>query len=134
MEAAITKYDVQNGAFGIVMDVNSGQILAMATMGTYDPNNYLEIYDTSTQEDLQELYDEAQKEKEGSTARETLLDEYDSEVVKARLLQWRNRCVSDGYEPGSTFKMRDPGGGTGGGGCDSERQLLLRRPGQDRRP
>ncbi len=104
MEAAITKYDVQNGAFGIVMDVNSGQILAMATMGTYDPNNYLEIYDTSTQEDLQELYDEAQKEKEGSTARETLLDEYDSEVVKARLLQWRNRCVSDGYEPGSTFK------------------------------
>jgi stage V sporulation protein D (sporulation-specific penicillin-binding protein) len=31
MEAAIARYDVQNGAFGMVMDVDSGEILAMAT-------------------------------------------------------------------------------------------------------
>ena len=29
MEAAIARYDVQNGAFGMVMDVNTGEILAM---------------------------------------------------------------------------------------------------------
>ena len=35
---AIERYDVQNGAFGIVMDVNTGEILAMATLGSFDPN------------------------------------------------------------------------------------------------
>ena len=104
MEAAIEKYDVQNGAFGLVMDVNTGQILAMATLGAYDPNNYLEVYDTQTAEELEELYDEAMDEKEGSAAREELLEQYNEGVAAARLAQWRNRCVSDGYEPGSTFK------------------------------
>ena len=45
LEAAIEKFDILNGAFGIVMDVNTGDILAMATLGSYDPNNYQEIYD-----------------------------------------------------------------------------------------
>ena len=35
LEAAIEKFDILNGAFGIVMDVNTGDILAMATMGSY---------------------------------------------------------------------------------------------------
>ena len=33
MKAAIARYDVQNGAFGLVMNVNSGEVLAMATLG-----------------------------------------------------------------------------------------------------
>ena len=37
----LEKYDVLNGAFGIVMDVNSGEIKGMSTLGSYDPNNYL---------------------------------------------------------------------------------------------
>ena len=39
MKAAVEQYSVQNGAFGIVMNVNTGEILAMATLGGYDPNN-----------------------------------------------------------------------------------------------
>ncbi|HIR09384.1 MAG TPA: hypothetical protein IAA70_03155, partial [Candidatus Avoscillospira stercoripullorum] len=45
LEEAIEKYDVRNGAFGIVMNVNTGEVLGMATLGSYDPNNHQEIYD-----------------------------------------------------------------------------------------
>ncbi len=136
MEAAIQKYDVLNGAFGIVMDVNTGEVKAMANLSSYDPNEYLEIHDEKTREELDELYDEAleakareevlaarnknktqpedgeeaqttqeesvQEEKEESY--QTLIDRYNQLVMEARLKQWRNRTVSDGYEPGSTFK------------------------------
>ena len=90
MRAAIDRYDVQNGAFGLVMDVKTGEILAMATLGSYDPNNYLEIYDEDAAAELEAL--------EGTEG-------YADALNAARLKQWRNRCVSDGYEPGSTFKV-----------------------------
>ncbi len=105
METAIEKYDVLNGAFGIVADVNTGEILAMATLGSYDPNNYLEIYDTETSEELELLYQEALGYPQGSAAYEEAMAAYNDAVVEARLSQWRNRAVSDGYEPGSTFKL-----------------------------
>lgn len=102
MQEAITQYDVQNGAFGVVMDVDTGEILAMATLGSYDPNNYAEIYDLDTQMELEQQYEEA-VEAEGEE-QEELLSAYNTAVANARLAQWRNRVISDGYEPGSTFK------------------------------
>ena len=90
MEAAIDRYAVQNGAFGLVMNAKTGEILAMATLGSYDPNNYLEIYDPDTAAEV-----EALKGTEG----------YAEALNAARLRQWRNRVLSDGYEPGSTFKV-----------------------------
>lgn len=102
MQEAIVQYDVQNGAFGVVMEVNTGEILAMATLGSYDPNNYAEIYDAETAEALEAQYDEAM-EAQGETQKE-LLSLYNTAVANARLSQWRNRVISDGYEPGSTFK------------------------------
>jgi len=105
LEEAIAKYAVKNGAFGIVMDVNTGEILGMATLGSFDPNNYLEIYDEQTREDLENLYDDVLRFDEESRAYENGLKEYNEGVAAARLAQWRNRCVSDGYEPGSVFKL-----------------------------
>lgn len=105
LENAIDKYTVLNGAFGIVMDVNTGEILGMATLGSYDPNNYLEIYDTQKAEALEELYQKTLTYTKGSDDYKAGIDEYNSGVAAARLRQWRNRPVSDGYEPGSTFKL-----------------------------
>ena len=105
LQDAIDRYDVKNGAFGIVMDVNSGDILAMSTLGSYDPNRYLDIYDTETDEEVTKLYEEAVKLPEGSEERTAAFEAYNNAVAAARLKQWRNRCVSDGYDPGSTFKI-----------------------------
>ena len=55
LEAAIDRYDVRNGAFGLVMNCKTGEILAMATLGSYDPNNYLEIADQGALEELEAL-------------------------------------------------------------------------------
>ena len=92
MQTAIDRYDVQNGAFGIVMNVKTGEILAMATLGGYDPNQYLEIADEETARELEQLKSEGN-------------EVYQKALGEARLKQWRNRCLSDGYEPGSTFKV-----------------------------
>ena len=105
LQTAIKKYDVLNGAFGVVMDVNSGEILAMSTMGSYDPNISLEIADETTSKALEEQYQQAQALQEGTQAYTDAMASYNAAVTAARLRQWRNRAVSDGYEPGSTFKL-----------------------------
>ncbi len=91
MRSAIDRYDVQNGAFGLVMNAKTGEILAMATLGSYDPNNYLEITDEKTLLQLESLQGDEEA--------------YNQALSAARLKQWRNRVLSDGYEPGSTFKV-----------------------------
>ncbi len=105
MEAAIDRYAVENGAFGIVMNVNTGEILAMATVGGYDPNAYLEIYDTKTAAELEALKNTYLSQIESSEAYLAGKEAYQQALSAARLKQWRNRCISDGYEPGSTFKV-----------------------------
>ena len=105
MKAAIGRYDVQNGAFGLVMNCKTGEILAMATLGSYDPNNYLEVTDPELSAQLENqrlsylsLQPNSQDFLEGQKA-------YADALSAARLKQWRNRVLSDGYEPGSTFKV-----------------------------
>ena len=105
MEAAIARYDVQNGAFGMVMNVNTGEILAMSTMGSYDPNRYLEIYDPEIAARLEEQRLSYLMETQGSEAYTAGKTAYETALREAQLKQWRNRCLSDGYEPGSTFKV-----------------------------
>ena len=105
MQMAMERYAVENGAFGMVMNVNTGEILAMATLGGYNPNAYLEIADPAAREMLEQqrlsylLHPENSREySEGKSA-------WQKALYQAQLKQWRNRCISDGYEPGSTFKV-----------------------------
>ena len=104
MQLAIERYDIRNGAFGIVMDVDTGEILAMATLGSYDPNSYLEIGDEGTAAALEQLKLDYLRNPEDSPEYTEGKAKYREALVAARLKQWRNRCISDGYEPGSTFK------------------------------
>ena len=105
MEAAMARYAVQNGAFGLVMNCKTGEILAMATLGSYDPNKYLELTDPQALAQLEELKQNYLQQREGSEAYDTGKKAYSEALSAARLKQWRNRCLSDGYEPGSTFKV-----------------------------
>ena len=105
MEAAIARYDVQNGAFGLVMNAKTGEILAMATLGSYDPNNYLEIADEETAAVLEQMKLQYLTQPENSEAYKSGKAAYQEARNAAQLKQWRNRVLSDGYEPGSTFKV-----------------------------
>lgn len=93
LETAIARYDVRNGAFGIVMNCKTGAVLAMATLGGYDPNHYQQIADPKVRASLDALKETGDEEA------------YQNALSAARLKQWRNRVISDGYEPGSTFKV-----------------------------
>ena len=100
MEAAVEKYDVQNGAFGLVMNVKTGEVLGMATLGGYDPNNYLEIGDPAVQQELDRLKGAYSTLQEGSEAYDKAVNAYQEALIAARLAQWRNRVVSDGTAAG----------------------------------
>ena len=105
LEAAVARYDVQNGAFGLVMNAKTGEILAMATLGSYDPNHYLELSDPAALAETERLKQFYLSQIEGSEDYEAGKKAYSEALSAARLKQWRNRCLSDGYEPGSTFKV-----------------------------
>lgn len=89
LSQAVEDYDIQNGAAGIIMDPRTGAILALASLGNFDLNNYQIVAD-----DVQELIDSCESEEEASALR-----------AAAQQRQWRNKAISDTYEPGSTFKI-----------------------------
>ena len=105
LKAAMDRYQVKNGAFGLVMNCKTGAILAMTTLGSYDPNHYQQILDPETQQLLQQRKKELENLPRDSTDYQDQKAAYESALQQARLKQWRNRVISDGYEPGSTFKV-----------------------------
>ena len=86
---AVQEHHVAARAVGIVMDVNTGAVLAMSTTPSYDPNEPRVIADTAARNTVEALTGDARK----------------TTLQLAQQTQWRNKAVSDLYEPGSVFKL-----------------------------
>ncbi len=110
LETAVETYDLQDGAAGIVMDVNTGGILGMASLGNFDLNNYLAL-----SEKAQERVDRADIHTQ---------EERDTLIEEERQLQWRNKAISDTYEPGSVFKIITLAAGLESGAVDPEKSAF----------
>ena len=86
---AVQEHHVAARAVGIVLDVNTGAVLAMSTIPAYDPNQPRILYDEAARAAVDALSGEQRA----------------AALQLAQQTQWRNKAVSDLYEPGSVFKL-----------------------------
>ena len=93
--ATVEEHEATNRACGIVLDVNTGAVLAMATSSPFDLNDPWGL-DENSQQILNNLLAEGYKKDS---------DEY-NDVSRALLTtMWSNKAVTESYIPGSTFKI-----------------------------
>lgn len=88
LEAAIEENQIAERGAAVVMNVNTGAILAMSVKGDFDPNAPFTLSAAD-----QKKFDETEGDEEKKKVQSELLNR-----------QWRNKAVSDTYEPGSVFK------------------------------
>lgn len=90
------------GAYGVVMNVKTGGILAMACVPGFDCNNPYGLTEKQ-KEELEKIEDEEEKNTQKSSY---------------YFHNWRNFLVSDTYEPGSVFKIVTASAGLESGKID----------------
>ena len=86
----IEKFKIQNGAVAVMMDVDTGGILGLATHPNFDPNDPFTILDQNLLKEIENLPEGEERQEARREALNT---------------QWRNKGVSDLYYPGSVYKM-----------------------------
>ncbi|MGN1420256.1 MAG: penicillin-binding transpeptidase domain-containing protein [Eubacterium sp.] len=77
------------GAYGVVMNCNTGAVLAMSSLPDYDCNNPYKLTYSKNKKAIKKFTDKTEKQEAESAAVQN---------------QWRNFTVSDTYVPGSVFK------------------------------
>ncbi len=104
LENMLKKYDAKNGGTGIVMDVNTGAIIAMASYPNYDLNDYSTIFDAALQKKLDADLEKIDANRSTYESEKAYADARAKAINSAMQSQWRNKCIDSTYEPGSTFK------------------------------
>ncbi len=78
------------GVYGVVMDVNTGAVLAMSDKPDFDLNDPYKLLDDAAVERLKQFEN---------------TDQYSLKQSEELYSQWNSFCVTSTYEPGSTFKI-----------------------------
>ena len=89
IEEMTKEFNVANRSCAILMNAKTGAIYGMATYPGFDPNEPQIISDERIAAQIASLSDELKTKREED----------------ARENQWRNKCISEVYEPGSVFKV-----------------------------
>lgn len=89
LDIAVEQEQIKERGAVIAMNVNTGAILGMAVSGDFNPNEPFKL------------------SAEDQAAVDAIVDEEERAKKRSELLnrQWRNKAVSDTYEPGSVFKI-----------------------------
>lgn len=93
-----------NRACAIMMNVNTGEILGMATKGNFDADD--PIAESVAEEGSFDPNDPRALTESEQARIDALPEDEQAQAMSDALQQkWRNKCVSDTYYPGSVFKM-----------------------------
>ena len=89
LQEMVEKFEIKNRACAILMNAKTGAILGMATNPSFDLNDPREITDPNISAQLALMKGEEAEKKKG----------------EEREKQWKNKCITEIYEPGSVFKV-----------------------------
>lgn len=89
LEEMVDRFEVSNRSCGIIMNAKTGAILAMATYPGFDLNEPYVIADESVAAYLDTLTGDA----------------YTEAYINEREKQWKNKAITELYQPGSVFKV-----------------------------
>ena len=113
MKQAIIDNQVHERGVCIVMEVNTGEIIAMASVNGFNLNDPYSIT-KEQQEEINAIDNEYLIKNKftedpsllSKTERDKLIEKAKAEAESAALARnWRNKAISDTYYPGSVFKM-----------------------------
>ena len=90
LEQQVEAHDVQNRACAIIMNVNTGAVLAMASTPGFDLNDRNSLYNPADEAKVANILDD---------------EEYNTMYATLREQQWKNKAITELYYPGSVFKV-----------------------------
>lgn len=90
LEQQVEAHDVQNRACAIIMNVNTGAVLAMASTPGFNLNDRNSLYNPADVAKVAGILDD---------------EEYNAMYATLREQQWKNKAITELYYPGSVFKV-----------------------------
>ncbi len=95
LKKMVDDHSVKNRSCAILMNPKTGAIYGMATYPSFDLNDPFTVSDQS-------IYDKIFAEK---NIVEPTKKDFDDYYTEARERMWKNKCITETYEPGSVYKI-----------------------------